>query len=667
MSGVRLLDHWSPPEGAGHAVACLATSFTFDSDFFTDQCLARFLGLSCTSSEGDKISSIAAVLEEEERLSEARVTVLVDRSSSAAKRNLRWDVLTVPVRGGLLHAKVAALVWERAARVVIGSANLTEAGYRRQVELAVALDFVPGSRIPRPLANALVDELRRLVELVPGEGTGPKQRASATLDLLAGRMGSLDLPATGGRDLRVAVAPARPGTSPLDRLDQVWDGAKPLRATALSPFWDDVADPPALTAIHGHLTGRPASDRRLSLIVAADPYSAVPQAPAALFDHADSVARFVPAGTEPRRLHAKLLMFESDAWTAAMIGSSNITEAGLGLHPRHGHHELNLWIGCPKKSETATHIRSLIKGVAHVDGPANVEDPECDEDEPTVPSLPIGFGSCVIEPGEVHRVRLTFAPDELPTSWRVMTPDGQSLLDHDEWTVDGTPTTMTIELPGRDLVAYLVVSWDDDSGDGELRATWTANVSDPSVLPAPPALADVPVGVLLAALASTRPLPVALEAELRKQEHQRALGGEIDLDPLKAFDDSGLLIRRVRNLSVALWRLHDRLGRPATSLDAVKWRLHGAIGPIALADGIVAATLDNQWMPTEAHFMLGELALTVGSVDWNVVAHNLDAADVAACVADVIAQLDERCRRLPSHDDPAIEQYVTAAFAEAGR
>ena len=46
---------------------------------------------------------------------------------------------------------------------------------------------------------------------------------------------------------------------------------------------------------------------------------------------------------------------------------------------------------------------------------------------------------------------------------------------------------------------------------------------------------------------------------------------------------------------------------------------------------------------------------------------NLDAAEVETCVADVIAQLEGRCRLLPPHDDPAIEQYVTAAFAEARR
>lgn len=38
----KLLEAWLPPEGAGRPVACLATSFTFDPDFFETQCLGRF-------------------------------------------------------------------------------------------------------------------------------------------------------------------------------------------------------------------------------------------------------------------------------------------------------------------------------------------------------------------------------------------------------------------------------------------------------------------------------------------------------------------------------------------------------------------------------------------------------------------------------------------------
>ena len=99
--------------------------------------------------------------------------------------------------GGLLHAKVAVLLWERSARIILGSANLTSAGYRRQVELALAIELDDGCRIPGPVIDELVAEIRHLVELAPGPASGPKGRALATVERLAARVEALGLPRTG--------------------------------------------------------------------------------------------------------------------------------------------------------------------------------------------------------------------------------------------------------------------------------------------------------------------------------------------------------------------------------------------------------------------------------------------------------------------------------------
>ena len=41
----RLLEAWEPPDNAGDPVGCIATTFTFDSIFFEEECLGRFLDL----------------------------------------------------------------------------------------------------------------------------------------------------------------------------------------------------------------------------------------------------------------------------------------------------------------------------------------------------------------------------------------------------------------------------------------------------------------------------------------------------------------------------------------------------------------------------------------------------------------------------------------------
>ncbi len=663
MSGTRLLDHWSPPDGAGAPVACLATTFTFEADFVAQDCLSRFLSLSSVTGEGDRISSIAAVLEEEDRLSEAQVSVLIDRSSPAEKRNLRWDVLPVTVPGGLLHAKVVALLWERSTRLVLGSANLTSAGYRRQVELAFAIDLDDGCGVPRAVLDDLVAELRGLVDLVPGDSTGPKARAMATLHLLEDRVAGLGLPGS-SRELRLAVAPARPGTTPLDCLADVWRGGQPLRATWLSPFWDEAARPRAVEAVKRRLTGRPAHRRAVTLVAEVDPFTGRINAPPSLAGTGAEVVAFNPLDQERRSLHAKLLLLESDDWLAALIGSSNATEAGFGLHPARGHRELNVWLGCPASSRTAQHLRSLARAGHAIDADDERWEPLPDEDEPTTPELPLGFVTCTVDAAPPASVTLTFAAAKLPAAWQVRIPAGSLVLTSEQWTGDGAPPSVSVELLAEPLPAYLMVRWGD--GSDELQATWAANVADRSSLPPPAELAELPVDVLLAALASTRPLPVALEHELRRRDRAAGDGG-LDPDPLRRFDDSTLLLHRVRHLSLALWRLQERLARPATSIDALHWRLYGALGPLAIADGLVKAAQDERAIPGEAHFLLAELALAIASVDWEDVGGGVDPSELWRLVRGVLAALAERCADLPRAPDPTLNDYLSDALQAARR
>ena len=668
MSGTRLLDLWSPPDGAGEPLACLATTFTFEADFFCQDCLSRFLSLSTVSSEGDRISSVAALLEEEDRLSEAQVSVLIDRSTRAEKRNLRWDLLPIHAPGGLLHAKVAVLLWARVARVILGSANLTSAGYRRQVEVALALDFDEGCTVPRAVTDAFTTDLRRIAELAAGPATGAKARALATIDLFDERVRSLDLPHANTGDVRLAVAPARPGVSPLDRLPDVWRGSQPLRATVLSPFWDDVVPAPAVDSIRRRLTGRPASRRTTTLLVGVHPMAGV-QAPLSLAAQPAAVLAFdaPDAGKELRLLHAKVLLFESDDWIAAMIGSSNATTAGYGLDHHYGHHELNLWIGCRAASRAAKQLRSLAPAAGPLQILSEEWDQHPDEDESALPALPLGFGSCLVIAGTPARLKLGFDPSaQLPHHWEVRTPAGHEILTAQAWRDGDSPRSVEVNVPDPVLPAYLDVRW--QAGTGTFHATWTANISDRAALPPPAELAELPVDVLLAALSSTRPLPVALEEELRRRErHGRQDNGAMELDPLRRFDSSGMLFQRARRLSLALWRLQQRLSRPATSLDVIAWRLNGAFGPAAIADGVAAAAHHERSLPGEGHFVLAELALTVWAVDWRHIAPGLDPDEVSRLVVDVLAHIEERRRGLPPAPDPALDSYAREAIAAARR
>ena len=117
----RLLDLWTGEKAFGRPVGCVTTSFTFDAELFEEQCLARFLSIQSNPNETVK----AYLIEREVKLSECFACVLVDGAHVVPDRSLRWHMLPVILpRGGVLHAKLTLLAWEKCIRVLIGSARL---------------------------------------------------------------------------------------------------------------------------------------------------------------------------------------------------------------------------------------------------------------------------------------------------------------------------------------------------------------------------------------------------------------------------------------------------------------------------------------------------------------------------------------------------------------
>src|SRR5438445_9592337 len=134
----KALDLWQAPEGAGEPLVCLATTFTFNATFFETECLGRFLQMTTHPQETE---SVGYLIEREEKLAAARVCVLVDRRHAREKESLRWDVLPVLLSRAVLHAKVSLLCWANLVRILIGSGNLTEPGYRKNLEVFGAVNL----------------------------------------------------------------------------------------------------------------------------------------------------------------------------------------------------------------------------------------------------------------------------------------------------------------------------------------------------------------------------------------------------------------------------------------------------------------------------------------------------------------------------------------------
>jgi hypothetical protein len=667
----KLLENWLPPDGAGDAVACLATSYTFEADFFAEECLARFLRL---SGRAEGVPEQVAILEEEERLAETRVVVVADRNCGPDKRNLRWDLLPASVPGGLLHAKVALLIWRRAMRIIIGSANLSSAGYRRQIETGVAFDIENDQGPPREFVLSFLDELTDiLLEHTKGrlDGPGPKSRALEILGIARERSSRLGLSGSWDSKVRVSLAPGRPGMHPLAGRTTVWRGGPPRHLVALSPFWDEAEEgSPAVRALVNELAKRSLGQDRPSSTFIVRVEAGTVVAPKNLTTAVPSrvstrVVSLDFPSSEPRLLHAKGLLYEGDDCTAVMVGSSNLTSKGLGLDSR-AHREINVWFGVASDTPEAEWLRSLLPCGEPI-GKDWIWESREDEDENCLEPLPDGFADALIAHDPDACLQLALNPKRLPDRWTVRTPEGDLVLDDEGWSRRGRPEMFSWPLGQGALPSALDVCWHVPAG--EASATWPVNVADLGKLPPAPELRSLPVNVLLRVLASTRPLPAALEYELLNSRDGGRAGAD-PLDPLERFDCEGLLLYRVRRASTALWGLQRRLERPITSVDTLDWRLTGPVGPLQLARGLVDEATSGLLRPAEAAFLIAELALTVRRVDWASAAPKLELAEVQARIRAVHQELSGLCSRVDLRSCAVVDglpSYIREVFGVEAR
>lgn len=662
----RLLDLWSPPPGSGEPIACVATSYTFEQEFFEGQCLGRFLGLDSVRGEDDPW---ACLIEEEERLNEVRVTAIIDRGEAPSKRNLRWDLLPAGVQGGLMHAKVTLLVWQNLVRIVIGSANLTPAGYRSQVETCAVLDADAKSEIPEPVFLEALEALRLIASTCPGDPmtSQPKQRVLASIDHASRVVRDLRLPSANRSAARLAVVVGSQGHPVLPEIKQVWSGAVPRWASVLSPFFDSGdRGSPAAVSLSEQLAQR--GDRSVRFLLPASMTSerTIVYAPRAITtslpaDIDASFETFDTSDEEPRRLHAKAVVLESEGWVAGLIGSSNFTAKGLGLDSR-PHLEVNLAIGARRGSEAAKALLALTPE-GDVIAPAEVDwEKQEDEDEIERWAVPWGFSEILLEPGSEPSLIVRFEAKLLPRIWRICRPSGAVLLDSDMCDSDMMRTETVVGV-GDDPLFWVQVYW--KHGEDERSASWPINVTDPSKLPPPEELRNLSTDALLEVLASSRPVHEAIALLLRRSEASRHGLARDKLDPLLRYSETGQLLKRARRVSAALAGLQRRLERPAANVNALEWRLEGPLGPLAIADTLLREQKTEKRIHGEPGFILVELALTLSRVEWESTASVIGMNEVRPRVDRVLAALATKRKSLDI--DQWLAAYVDRAFKVVNR
>jgi hypothetical protein len=444
----KALDLWEAPAGAGEPLLCLATTFTFDATFFETECLGRFLQMETHPQETE---AVGYLIEREEKLAATQVAVLVDRRHAGDKQSLRWDVLPVVARGAVQHAKVAILCWAEHVRLLVGSANLTATAYRKNVEVLGAIDLSSRQGGPREHVLAAVDFLGQLLDEVPGDEarSGPKQRVRRALTTLGQHI--QDWPGARPSPLTPVPVFGGPGRAVFKQLGELWPaGGPPRSAHVLSPFFDAEAGAGATIAGLNELLAK-RGPREVYFYV---PWENLPDgrmrvfAPRSLIEAARGSCDTFVSGvslnqdSEPRPLHAKMLVLANDDWEMWLLGSSNFTRAGFGVPGSAPNREANL----------------------------------------------------------VYRVKMDSA--EHRQRWSVRSVEGQTLLDSDRW--DGQPKEHRVDWTAPSPPFVLSVHW--ESAGQPFGALWAVNLVEPTSLPPPDALRDLSLEEFIEILGSTRPL-----------------------------------------------------------------------------------------------------------------------------------------------------------------
>ena len=356
MTSRRLVELWEPPEGLRLASAT-ATTYELQADFLEEDLLPTALGLRLPPARGRDFR-----LELERALQDCEISVFFHpgRYQPGLRKSPRIDLVALPEgRFPKPHAKIALLRFiapskpdpeDQVVRLIVGSPNLTNSGYRSNIEIATLVDDAPGGS---PEAATVVRDALDWLEQVVRPSTAQVRRQFRDMRAVFARR------PTRRQDDRVRFI----GLPGADRFPpMVVPDDRITRLTIASPFWPSGKD---LSDVAGALSemcgGRLKSVR---LIGTSD------------LDEAGDIRPVIPAGlvrsllanganvevsaAEPtfgcetieeeaetefdevaerrgshfqatRALHAKAILAEGETMTRFAMGSFNLTRKGLHL------------------------------------------------------------------------------------------------------------------------------------------------------------------------------------------------------------------------------------------------------------------------------------------------------------------------------------------------
>lgn len=645
ISKRKLMNALTPVSAEGEIEALLATTFDLDAEFFETDFLPAVFGMRAWN---NKNWSSRIMLERKLALAESATVWMEAERYGSRPRSLRVEVVPVKRPVGKLHAKVTVLVYAECVRLLVGSANLTERGYRHNREVAV--DLTANARNPEA-ANMIADALERMPRILNDWWTDSASRAC---DLALNKLSAW----------RTALADAEEwfiwsgvDVSLWPRFLSHWPENEQIQSIKIvSPFWAESPESNFLNFVLGSLRERgllAPKGATLQLFTEACPIAisaympVLPEAYGA-FNFGSlgviATAHAVDPRVNPdeidfqgdfigrRSLHAKVMLLEGASASLAYVGSANFTHRGWGLGIPASQANIEAGIVLRRTGRRRTDIDGIL--------PATIGDPvpltgqstsELAKPEPMTPEnpWPIFLRSVSLRPSvDPRRLELHVLtwPDRVEGTWRI-----------------------SVEKPGEDGIHLGLLRNDGEFGNqAELTAELNMEVLNALLLQqevivhwwGSDASAHFPLNV---ALAARHDLPIA-PGNARLEEHHmlayyqgKVTWEDLFPDPddpaekqrLEAFadldagvDTSGIQSYQIREFVEALHGIAQDLKQHSYSAASMRLALRGPVSPLRLAQSAIEAASSRRRTPVGVGFQLVELLACLDQVrDFDVSEH----------------------------------------------
>lgn len=676
------LDAWAPGKNSGDPIGCIATSFTFDSIFFEEECLARFVNIQSDPHTDGPVY----LIEMEEKLAGLQcVAAIVDQHHCRGARNIRWDLLPARIpKGGVMHAKITILFWAQAIRLIISSANITEIAYRENQEVFAVMDYRMGKNSPDNLLESICSFIRQIISTTYSSGQNPaKDRLNACIDKILLTVEKWNIKKSKTKFPQIHTMVINPGGRNLfEQLSSQWEQncyGVPEKAIVASPFYNPPEDDQNIPCQKiwdilrkrgkANVIYNARSEELSGRILVKAPETLKSKAPAYRKDTSVEIRTIDELIKDEnketfRPFHLKTIWLENKDCIAYMIGSSNFTSSGTGLQGTNNY-ESNLLYTLHKKRnlqackmlreslfigrKTDTDIQFL------TEAEINTDEERLDELKP----LPSGFEKLILKIENGNKQLEMYFDPPLPEEFALYRNDDTLLYTEKEWIRNKKPTMDIADWNKESLPSGIFIRWKDSEG----YSYWPVLVEDQKDLPPVEELKNLPLEFLIHLITSARPLHQVIRSwwKRKKEEKEKSSYPDTIIDPHKRLDASSYLLQRTRRVSNLLTAFRQRLERPVYTKEALHWRIYGPIG----IEAISRAIREEGHSEEEKSFLLSELSLELSRINYQETKTSLPKKTVEKEIRTMIKKFDKEFRKSRKSIDPSMRKYISSAYKNA--